>query len=362
MQGYGAERQIMQLLPHLQSDLVVAGLATVYTPSEEQRRSVSFPVIDASRNGRRDFTFIGRLVDNIRSFRPDIVHTHTHVGKYWGRFAAAAAGVRTIVHTEHNPCDTRRSTLDRLADRALNPYTTRCITFFPEQREIVARIDGMSPQKIEVIANGLDFDRMSRPDRLQSRELFALSNDTFAIALIGRLEYQKNHELALRALAAIPEADRRGVELLFAGSGELERPLRELARTLGVSGETRFLGYRSDVEQLMAASDLLLMTSHFEGMPLTLLEGMYAGVPILTTPWIGARTMLRNGEYGQISDDWEPGSLASQIARARIEQMLPREAAYRAQQYVVDQFSLARMAEAHERLYFDLCAEVRSAA
>jgi glycosyltransferase involved in cell wall biosynthesis len=362
MHGYGAERQIMQLLPQLQSSAFVTGLATVYTPSEEQRRSATFPVVDASRNGRRDFTFIGRLVDRIRSFDPDIVHTHTHVGKYWGRFAAVAAGVRAIVHTEHNPCDPRRSALDRIAGRALNPYTDRCITFFPEQRDELARIDGIGAEKFSVIPNGLEFDQMVRPDRQKARNSLALGDRSFAILLIGRMEYQKNHELAIHALAAIPERERRGIELFFAGSGELEPRLKNLARSLGVFQQIQFLGYRSDVPNLLAASDLLLMTSHFEGMPLALLEGMHAGVPIVTTPWTGSRTMLGAGEYGRIADGWAPAQIAAEIAAIRIEENNNAGAVEAAQRYVSERFTLRRMVEEHERLYTDLSCEERSVA
>ena len=362
MQGYGAERQIMQLLPHLQTPEIVAGLLTVYAPSEEQRCGADFPVTDAARNGRRDFTFIGRLVEKICSFRPDVVHTHTHVGKYWGRFAAVAAGVRAIVHTEHNPCDPRRSVLDRLADRVLNPHTERCITFFPEQCEMLVRTDGVNPRKIAIIPNGLPFDMLPRVDRDAARRLLDIPSDRFAIILVGRMEYQKNHELALRALAALSAGERSGIMLFFAGSGLLEVELRTLAEALNVAGHVRFLGYRSDVPELLAASDLLLMTSHFEGMPLALLEGMHMGVPILTTPWLGACSMLGAGAYGRIAAGWEPAAVARAIVQASSEKQATRALAERAQEYVAAEFSLAKMVESHRQLYLELGAREYAAA
>jgi glycosyltransferase involved in cell wall biosynthesis len=362
MQGYGAERQIMQLLPHLQSPEIVAGLLTVYAPSEEQRCGAEFPITDAARHGRRDFTFIGRLVEKICSFRPDIVHTHTHVGKYWGRFAAVAAGVRSIVHTEHNPCDPRRSVLDRLADRVLNPYTERCITFFPEQCQMLVRTDGVDPRKIAIIPNGLPFDSFPHLDKQAARRLLDIPSDRCAIILVGRMEYQKNHELALRALAALPAGERSRIMLFFAGSGLLEIELRTLAQTLNVAEHVRFLGYRSDVPELLAASDVLLMTSHFEGMPLALLEGMHVGAPIVTTPWLGAQSMLGAGAYGRIATGWQPADVARAIVQAASEKAATCAMAERAREYVVTEFSLSRMAAAHRQLYFELGMRASAAA
>jgi L-malate glycosyltransferase len=353
MQGYGAERQIMLLLPELHQTMSV-GLVTIYTPSSEQRAGVTFPVEDAARNGRRDFTFIRRLVARISAFEPDIVHTHTHVGKYWGRFAAAAAGVRTIVHTEHNPCDPRRSFLDRFGDRALDSHTTRYVTFFPEQCGKLAQIDGVRIEKIDVIPNGLAFGAIANPDRARGRELLGVPNDQGAILLVGRMEYQKNHELALRAFAAMTEAERRATVLFFAGSGDFEVGLRGLAASLGISDRVRFLGFRNDVAYLLAGADLLLMTSRFEGMPLTLLEAMHAGVPILTTPWIGSQTMLGDGKYGCIASAFDPSVVAREIAKAFAHRDSMQQIADRARQYVRTEFSLQRMAEAHRALYHKL--------
>lgn len=356
MHGYGAERQVMQLLPHLESPETTAGLLTVYTPTEEERCSAAFPVADACRHGRRDVTFVSRLVERINAFEPDIVHTHTHVGKYWGRFAAVASGVRSIVHTEHNPCDPRRSPLDWIADRALNPYTMRCITFFPEQRDMLAKTDGINPQKITIIPNGLAFEQMPVYERSHAREVLQLADDRFAVILVGRMEFQKNHALALRALASVPAELRRRITLLFAGSGILEPELRALAASLNLGEAVDFLGYRSDVPRLLSGADALLMTSHFEGMPLALLEAMHAGVPIVTTPWLGARTMLGDGAYGTIAASWEPADVAAEICRSLAQPDAVRRRAQDARRHVRAEFTLEKMARRHHELYRELNA------
>jgi glycosyltransferase involved in cell wall biosynthesis len=360
--GYGAEKQVLQLLPRLQCADVNAGLLTIYTPSPEQRSGITFPITDAARNGRRDYTFVGRLVSCIQRFQPDIVHTHTHVGKYWGRFAAVAAGIPAIVHTEHNPCDPRRPLFDRLANHALNPYTSRCITFFPEQGQLLMRAERIDPGRVEIIPNGLDFDRLVRCERSQSRRLFQMDEEAFVITLVGRLEYQKNQELALRALSVLPPDQRANMHLFFAGDGSLAPKLHQLAASLGVLNNVRFLGLRSDVPELLSASDLLLMTSRFEGMPLTLLEAMHARVPIVSTPWLGVSSMLGGGLYGRISRGWSPDDVASEILYSCAHRPEVLETAERARKYASSEFSLSRMGERHVSLYRKLIPLERSAA
>ncbi len=362
MHGYGAERQVMQLLSRLDSDDVSAGLLTVYAPTDEQIRSAGFPVLSASRNGRRDVAFVQRMVQRIREFDPDVVHAHTHVGKYWGRFAAAAAGVRSIVYTEHNPCDPRRSALDVIAGRALNPHTTRCVTFFPEQRELIERLDRIPAQKIEIIPNGIDFGTLERLERKTSRLRLGLPEPGFVVMLVGRMEHQKNHALALEALAAMRPHERERITLLFAGSGVLEPALQKTARVLGVEAQTHFLGYRSDVPELLAAADLVLMTSHFEGMPLALLEAMHAGVPVLTVPWTGAATMLGGGAYGRVAPDWSPANVAQAIVEIIVDPAPAAAAAQRARAHVEERYTLERMAEAHRHLNLEMPVDRRVAA
>jgi glycosyltransferase involved in cell wall biosynthesis len=361
MKGYGAERQLAELLPRLQSPDVDVRLLTVYAPSKDELPVPSIAVECAQRSNRRDFTFIGRLIDRIRAFDPDVVHTHTVSGKYWGRLAAAVAGVQAIVYTEHNPCVPHRSPLQRLASRALNRYTSRCVTFFPEQGGMLAQLDGVSQESLCFIPNGLAFEQMSRPNREQCRSDLDLDTD-FAITVVGRLHHQKNHDLAIRAIATMETQQRSGITVLFAGSGVLEPELRQLARKLGVADRVRFLGYRNDVANVLAASDLLLMTSHYEGMPLSLIEGMYQRVPILTTPWLGSRSMLQDAELGRVAKGWDPHQLALDIARAREERDASARMAEAAYRYALAEYSIEKMVASHRRLYDDLASSVPRAA
>jgi glycosyltransferase involved in cell wall biosynthesis len=353
MRGYGAERLIVELLARLASPQIDPALLTIYELKDGAGR-VDFPVFQVGRTSKRDRLFLARLVRLIRGFAPDIVHTHTHVGKYWGRIGAALAGVATIVHTEHNPCDPRRTVLERGVDNLLHRATSRIVTFFPEQAASLSEFERIPSNKLTVIPNGLTNDKVLYPERTGARQSFGVEPSRFAILVIGRLEYQKNHVLALRAFAATREPVRRKMLLLFAGAGENEQMLSTLAQTLGIGDSVRFLGFRTDVPALLAAADLVLMTSWFEGMPLALLEAMLAGVPILSTPWIGARAMLGDGRFGFITPDYEPARVAAEIERVAAQPALLRQIADRARRQALDSYSFEHMLESHRDLYFQL--------
>jgi len=354
IRGYGAERLVVDLLGHLSSPDVDAALLTIYEPPADVRRTLPFQLMHAGRRDRRDRAFIWQMTREIRRFKPDIVHTHTHVGKYWGRFAAVLAGARYIVHTEHNPCDVRRTRLERAADWLLHRKTARVVTFFSDQLLALSRRERLPPGKMLAIQNGVTLAD-GHQDRALARERLGVTGDEFAIVLVGRMEYQKNHALALRAFSALEPATREGSVLLFVGAGENEPMLRDLAADLGVAARVRFLGYRTDVASLLPGADVLLMSSWFEGMPMALIEAMLAEVAIVTTPWLGARDMLAGGRYGLVADGFAPEHLAAQIERARKDPALRRTLAGRAKRHARRAYDIRHTADAHRSMYLRLC-------
>jgi glycosyltransferase involved in cell wall biosynthesis len=354
VRGYGAERLIVELLKYLPSHQIEAALLTIYEPAPDAREALPFTVLDAARKTRQDRFFVWRLIRQIRRYRPDIVHTHTHVGKYWGRLAALVAGTRYIVHTEHNPCDFRRTRMERIWDWLLHRMTARVITFFKEQGTRLSEFEHLPMRKVVVIPNGLASNGATN-DRKAARDRLGVTRNEFAIMLIGRMEYQKNHILALRAFAALQPETRAKSVLLFAGAGENEVTLRGLAHALGIDERVRFLGYRTDVPALLPGADLVLMTSWFEGMPLALMEAMLADVPIVSTPWVGARNMLSDGRFGFLAAGYEPAQVAEQIERAIARPQMRRDVAQRALRHARESYDIDHMVDAHRKMYLQLC-------
>lgn len=357
--GGGAERFVSQLTPAIARTGVRTGVMTVYPSAiPHEVASADVDVVQISRKGRYDAGFLPRMISEMRAWRPDVVHTHMHNGTYWGRAAAIAASVPVIVRTEHAPCDPSiRARGTFLADRVLNRATAAIVTFLSEQGQMLAAHERFDPAKLAIIPNGISH---AAPPNAQAivdgRNRLGVPPATFAIVQLGNLHRPKNQRLSIEMLSKIDPVLRGRIRLVFVGDGADRDMLGALARERGVKQLVRFLGYRNDAMRLLPGADLAIMPSLSEGMPLAMLEAMSAGVPVLTTPWPGARDLLAQGACGTISADWEPETLARCVEAIVDDLPGARAIAKHAQAVVRREYDIARTAERHRELYQRLTA------
>ena len=350
----GAQRDVLDLLPSLAAAGIDVGAVAIYQSNlaPEHEPGLGESVASIGRRGRRDYSFVPALVRRIRAFRPDVVHTHAHAGKYWGRPAARIAGVRAIVHTEHYPGGLRRTLAEKFLDRICGAFTDRFVLFFPEQGELLARREAISPEKIAFIPNGLTETAVERRgSRAAMRRAQSIPDDRFAIVMIGGLAQHKNHALAFHAIARLEPKLRERIALYVIGAGVRENALRNLSREIGIGACTRFLGYRNDAVELLSGADVLLNTSQSEGMPIALVEAMLANVAIVTTPWLGATSMLDGGNLGFMATGWEPRHVAGALERALTDGGKRARCVALAHRRARTDYTLSRAAGAHVRLY-----------
>jgi glycosyltransferase involved in cell wall biosynthesis len=344
---YGAENFVPLLSRELDRLGVSVAILTVRGTVESEG---PVRIFTAGRRSRWDLGFFFRMVKIIREYRPRVVHTHGYHGKLWGRLAARMAGIRTIVHTEHNS-DFSSQAIQRVVNRVLNRSTDAVVTFSDVLAARLVKEDYVPLDRIVVIPNGVAPPER-RPGRFALRAQPPIEKGTKTILHVGRLMKVKNQQLAIRVCRELRDIHpNQRFCVLFAGSGEDEHALKELAATLGVSDRVRFLGYRDDVEEIMRRSNVVLLTSLNEAMPLTLLEAMYAGTPIVTTPWHGASEMLEGGKLGCVTASYDPKTVATALSRwldDRDGAMRAADAAYFA---VRSRFDIRITARQHAALY-----------
>lgn len=351
---YGAENLVISLAKELDRLGVPVVILTVLDDGVTLDR---IPVLSAGRRSRYDLAFVLRMVRIIRACKPAVVHTHGYHGKLWGRLAARLAGVRNIVHTEHNS-DFRSRPLQRALNHALHRSTGAVVTFSDALAERLVNEDRVPKERIVVIPNGVPqpMRKMRWPvPRIEP----PIPEGSKVILHVGRLMKVKNQQLAIlafRELCAMRPAQR--FALLLAGAGPDEAELRALANSAGVGDRVRFLGYRDDVDNLMRRCNVLLITSLNEAMPLTALEAMYAGIPIVTAPWKGAADLLEYGRLGAIAASYDPSAVSRALARALDDRQATMQAADAAFEAARSRFDIRLTARKHAALYarFDVAA------
>src|SRR5439155_145014 len=219
-----------------------------------------------------------------RTARPHIVHTHTAKAGTLGRLAAWLAGVPVRVHTFHGHVFHgyfgRLKTLWFITvERALARITTQVVAISPRQAQDVARYLRLPAERVGVIPLGLDLDRFLTADAELERRRFREdigAGSEVVVTMVGRLTAIKNHELALRAFARLPQGSPQFL-LVLVGGGEEEGRLRELVAQLGLAERVRFLGWRSDLEAVYYGSDIVALSSDNEGTPVCLIEALACG-------------------------------------------------------------------------------------
>lgn len=260
----------------------------------------------------RDAIVVWRLFRVFRRFRPDVIHTHTAKAGTTGRVAGLLYRLTSrrrvkLVHTFHG--HVFHGYYGRLAtgvflaiERFLARFTDAIIVLSPLQcEEIHGRYRIGRAEQFAVIPLGLDLAPFENAPPVQKR------GDRFVVAIVGRLTEVKDHDFFLRAFAAWNRPDAVAHVI---GDGHLRPALERTAHQLGIDGRVRFLGTRDDPAVFYREADLVVLTSRNEGTPLTILEAMAAGVPVLSTPVGGVPDLLAGGRGMMAPRDIQAFALA----------------------------------------------------
>lgn len=247
----------------------------------------------------------------LRRTRPDLVHVHAGIG--WEGHAsarAARAAAARVIRTEHLPY-LLTDPGQRDAHRAGLEAVDRLIAVSDAVAES-HRFAGLG-NRLAVIANGIAPRPPSRARDALRREW--LLDGGPALLMAGRMAAQKDHGLMLDAMPAILAAEPRAT-LLIAGDGPLKWDVAGEVARRGLAGSVRLLGQRADLPDLMAAADLLVLPSRFEGLPLVALEAMAAGLPIVATDAPGNAEMVEHGRSGWLSPAGDAAAFARTVIAA----------------------------------------------
>jgi L-malate glycosyltransferase len=361
---YGAENVVAQVVSHTKDPGVEASVLTLVRWSQPQARATyGFPIVEIGRRGRGDVGFFFRAVAALRRLRPDVVHTHAHHGRYWGRLAAIVAGVPIVVHTEHNSdlVPPRPRVVFGALNRVLARRTTAYVDFTERRRVELAAAEHVPLERIVVIPNGMQVREADAGARDRARAALGIAPDRLAVVVVARMWTAKRMDLAIDAFAALPDALRARTTLFLIGEGPLRAELERQAAARGVADGVRFLGFRADARELIAGADVALLTSAHEAMPLVVIEAMLERAPIVTTPWAGARAMLGEERYGLVSADFTPAAIAASLRDALEDRDAALARAAAALAYARTEYDVDLQAARYVELYRALSSPTRAA-
>lgn len=321
------------------SDLA-AGLNWQVVPS--MGRAVS-PLADAAT--------LLKLWSLIRQYRPHIVHTHTAKAGAVGRLAAWLAGVPIVLHTFHGHTFSGYwgwvgSRLAILAEQFLSHFASRVVVVSDRLRDDLIRYGIAPAEKIGVVPLGLDLE----PFAAQTPDPNATD-----VGIVGRLVPVKNHRLYLQ-MAQRMIADGFEGRFVIVGDGELRAALEREAAELGERLE--FTGWRRDLPGVYAKLAVVVSTSLNEGTPVSLIEAMAAGVPVVATAVGGVPDVIRHGETGWLAAGDDVAALAERVRWAVVNRQA-RDVAARARPEVLQRFSKLRLLKDMEALYDSLLLQAK---
>jgi len=355
LRGGGAESFVRELVPRLRRRGIDARVLCAYGECRLTQAEVQAwigTVYTQQREGVSKFRYLAQMSKLIRSVKPDIVHTHTHVGAFWGRAAAILARTQLIVHTEHISLESW-SPLERAAARILNPQTDAFIAFSERSADVVRRRERI--RSLEIIPNGIQVSPIPTDSMRQAaRAKLCIDGGPLIIGLVANLHPHKNPSLVIEALGLLPEQARNAVRLAIFGDGPLRGDLQERARALGVDPLVHFYGFRTDLQDLLPGLDLAVSTSQREMMPISLLESMNAALPIISVPHSGALDLIVDKGTGIVLKSWDTVALAAAVDWARQNPQWRSNAGFSAYGRLKQNFDIETVADRYSTLYLKL--------
>jgi glycosyltransferase involved in cell wall biosynthesis len=309
----GAEEMVLNLVRHLPDryEPSVMCINQAGPIGEEIRRTgVPFSVLGLTPGVSRPVDVL-RLRDALGAVAPTIVHTFLLTGSLYGRFAAMMSGVPIVIGTEVNIYEKKKPIHARF-EHWLMRGTDAVIASAESVKEHYVTQVGADPAKVEVIYNAVDWAQLqSTMTRDEFRRSISVPIEAPVAGIIARLTEQKAHRVLFESMAR-PELST--LHLIVVGDGELRNELRSRAESLGISGRVHFLGARRDLGNILASIDIFTMPSYWEGLPLSMVLAMGAGLPVVASRVAGIPEVVKDRVSGLLVEAGDSGQLARALA------------------------------------------------
>ena len=357
----------------------------MYFAESKGVKPVLIPELGRDVGFKNDLIAFYKLYKLIRQEKPDIVHTHTAKAGALGRFAAWLAGVPVILHTFHGHVLTGyfgklKTWVFTQIEKILAHISTRIITLSNELKKELIQIGMGREEKFEVIPLGLDlkpfieknpptspFDKGGQEGDLIKGEVggffgefkkeLGLSEDTLLIGIVGRLVPIKGHRYFLDAAKIISSqftVHSSQLKFVIVGDGELREELEDYTKKLGIANDVIFTGFRQDLPKIYADLDIVVLTSLNEGTPVSIIEAMAAGKPVVATNVGGVSSLVKNNVNGFLVSPQDAKALSDAIIKLLKNSDLRQKMGREGQSSVFPHYDISQLVKRVDFLYSSL--------
>ncbi|MGQ0793010.1 MAG: glycosyltransferase [Deltaproteobacteria bacterium] len=314
-----------------------------------RRKGIDTLVIRKTRSF--DLSLIYKLICLVRQKKIRLIHSHLLISDIYGWIASAMARIPNVI-TVHGIGITNFK-YGRRAFRFAAARSSAAVVVSRDMKASLAGILGMKPEAFRVVYNGVNLAAFSGAFPVKSDDA------PLVVGSVGTLRPVKGYEYLIAA-AAIVRREFPRVKFVIVGDGPLRGSLEGTARRLGLVGNIEFLGFRSDIAQLLQTFDIFALSSLTEGVSISILEAMAASKPVIATDVGGNPEVVENGKTGILTPSQNPEKMAEAIALLLKNRQMRTEFAAAARERVERLFSLDAMINGYDEIYSGILGVVKS--
>jgi len=304
------------------------------------------------RNPGIDLKFIFRLARALRDRDIDLLHVHNNTAFFYGAIAAKIACVKRVVYTEHGR--TQKLPLKtRLLHGLLSRSVHKTVVVSDYLKDLLVKDEWFPKNRVELIPNGISNAPYTiEYDRNALRNDLGVNRDSKLVGIVARLDPIKNHSLLLRSMKTVVEKEPKA-RLLIVGDGPLKEKLQRETKEMNLEDSVLFTGERQDVPKILKSLDIFVLCSISEGMSLTLIEAMAAGLPIIATDVGGNPKLIRSEENGMLVPSDDSNALSKAILNLLSNNDKANSLGQNARTRYESKYCLDKMVEKYRTLFED---------
>lgn len=338
----GGERLAVSIIAAMDPQKIKTKLVVLYPYQKtDNAKLIEEKGIDAVYLGKKrgiDLSIIPSLRQQVKSFKPDVIQTHLYVVGY-----VLLASPRQIIkyHTVHNVAEKEATGLRRIINRIAFRYGNFVpVAISPYCAKTIEKVYRIKRNHFPCIVNGVDTDLYKAKHE---------PHDGVVFINVGRLQSQKNQKLLIKAFAKV-YFKNINTKLVIIGEGELREELENLIKHLRIEKAVFMPGQSSDVAQLLNKADVFVMSSDFEGLPISVLEAMACGLPIVSTKAGGTVDIVQNEINGFLVNVGDINELSNKMLIISKNAVL-REKMGLESRKLAEKYSIRKCAEEYQDLY-----------